>query len=286
MKRILALILALCLLSGCSLAVPGRSGGDKLTGFFVTVSRRDGDALVDHWDVSAAGMEMISNHDQAGKRLYAQFIGTPTEVFYEFPAGCGLSCFGYDVEEDGEITYRGNTISPEIDVTLEYHAGTETPYRMDAVVYGTGDPDLILSCNPVYQTPDGSVYVLGAETMRVATDMAGSAWQKRQERTDGKGCAYSLTIQRVVLPECYVITEMSGSHESLRRSEYAPGELPECYTPGADAAYLILEAQTGEDSVRSVYSPGDDNREMDTYYPGEYGLYIKGYTKIEWEGAK
>jgi len=25
---------------------------------------------------------------------------------------------------------------------------------------------------------------------------------------------------------------------------------------------------------------------MDTYYPGEYGLCIKGWTRIDWEGAK
>ena len=38
MKRIFALLLAICLLSGCSLAKPGKAGQDKLRGFFVTVS--------------------------------------------------------------------------------------------------------------------------------------------------------------------------------------------------------------------------------------------------------
>ncbi len=280
MKKLLAILLAVCLLSGCSLAVPGAVGEDHLTGFFVTVSREVDGTTVEFWDEEATGMKPISYHYLKGRKLYAERIeGDP--VTYELPEGCGLSCFGYDVEVNGEVTYRSNTVSPEIDVTLEYFMGTEIPYRMDAVVYGTGDPELVLTCNPVYQTPDGSVYVLSAEPGSFATDAVGSAWTGREARTDGKGCAYTLTIERVVLPECYVIIEMSEGHEPLRRSEYAPGALPEVYHPGADAAYLILEARSGEDTVRSAYSPGDET--MDTYYPGEYGLCIKGYTIIEWE---
>ena len=159
MKRIFALLLAICLLSGCSLAKPGKSGQDKLTGFFVTVSCRDGDTMVDLWDEEAIGMEMISNHDLAGQKLYARRIeGNP--VVYEFPEGCGLSCFSYHVEEEGQEPYRSNTISPEIEVTMEYHAGTEIPYRMYAELYGTKDTRAVIQMNPVYQTPDGEIYVL------------------------------------------------------------------------------------------------------------------------------
>ena len=97
MKRIFALILAVCMLAGCSLAKPGKSGQDKLTGFFVTVSHKDGDTMRDHWDADATGMEMISNHDLAGQKLYARRMeGDP--VVYEFPENCGLSCFSYHVE--------------------------------------------------------------------------------------------------------------------------------------------------------------------------------------------
>ena len=60
--------------------------------------------------------------------------------------------------------------------------------------------------------------------------------------------------------------------------------MPEEYVPGADAAYIILEARDGEATTRTVYSPGDEGSVMDTFYPGQYGLCIKGYTRIEWEG--
>lgn len=284
MKKLLAMILAVCLLSGCSLAVRNPAGEDRLTGFFVTVSRETEDGTtVDYWDEEATGMEMISYHYLKGRKLYAQRTGDDP-VIYALPEGCGLSCFSYDVTENGQVTYRNNTISPEIDVRLEHHAGTQTPYRMEAVVYGTGDPDLVLTCNPVYQTPAGEVYVLSAEPASFATDMAGSAWLGREEGENG--CAYTLTIEQVLLPESYVITEMSAEHQPLARYAYAPGQMPETYTPGSDAAYLILEARAGADTVRSVYSPGDSGTEMDTYYPGAYGLCIKGYTRIEWNNQE
>lgn len=283
MKRIFALLLAICMLSGCSLAKPGKSGQDKLTGFFVTVSCKEGDTMVDIWDEEATGMEMISNHDLAGEKLYASRIeGNP--VVYEFPEGCGLSCFSYHVEE-GREPYRSNTISPEIDAHLGFYAGTEMPYRMDAVVYGTRDSDAVICMNPVYQTPDGEIYVLSDKPMSydVAT-MDGCSASISQTGEDG--CTATLTIRHVVLPEKYVIIEMNEENQPLRQAEYVPGELPETYAPGSDAAYLILEARAGEDTTRTVYSPGDESTAMDTYRPGPYGLCIKGYTRIEWEGTK
>ena len=284
MKRIFALMLAICMLAGCSLAKPGKSGQDKLTGFFVTVSHKDGDTMVDLWDADAAGMEMISNHYLAGQKLYARRMeGDP--VVYEFPEGCGLSCFSYHVEEEGQEPYRSNTISPEIDAHLGFYAGTEMPYRMDAVVYGTRDSDAVICMNPVYQTPDGEVYVLSDKPMSydVAT-MDGCSATISQTGEDG--CTATLTIRHVVLPENYVIIEMNEENQPLRQAEFAPGGLPETYVPGADAAYLILEARAGEDTTRTVYSPGDESIAMDTYRPGQYGLCIKGYTRIEWEGTK
>lgn len=284
MKRIFALLLAVCMLAGCSLATPGKSGQDKLTGFFVTVSHKDGDTMRDHWDADATGMEMISNHDLAGEKLYAALNGSDP-VVYTFPEGCGLSCFSYHVEEEGQEPYRSNTISPEIDAHLGFYAGTEMPYRMDAVVYGTRDSDAVICMNPVYQTPDGEVYVLSDKPMSydVAT-MDGCSASISQTGEDG--CTATLTIRHVVLPEQYVIIEMNEENQPLRQAEYVPGELPETYTPGADAAYLILEARAGEDTTRTVYSPGDESTAMDTYRPGPYGLCIKGYTTIFWEGTK
>ena len=284
MKRIFALLLAICMLSGCSLAKPGKSGQDKLTGFFVTVSCKEGDTMVDIWDEEATGMEMISNHYLAGQKLYARRNeGNP--VVYEFPEGCGLSCFSYDVEENGEITYRSDTVSPEIEVTMEYHAGTEIPYRMYAELYGTKDTHAVIQMNPVYQTPDGEVYVLSDKPVSYDVATMDGCSNTLSQTIKDYGCTATLTIHQVVLPELYVVIEMDENNQPLGRYEFTPETMPGNYFPGPETAYIILES-VGEENVRSVYSPDDSISVMNTYYPGEYGLCIKGYTTIFWEGAK
>ena len=284
MKRIFALLLAICMLSGCSLAKPGKAGQDKLTGFFVTVSCRDGDTMVDIWDEEATGMEMISNHDLAGQKLYARRMeGDP--VVYEFPEGCGLSCFSYDVEENGEITYRSDTVSPEIEVTMEYHAGTDLPYRMNAELYGTKDTHAVIQMNPVYQTPDGEVYVLSDEPVSYDVATMDGCSNTLSQTIKDYGCTATLTIHQVVLPELYVVIEMDENNQPLGRYEFTPETMPGNYFPGPETAYIILES-VGEENVRSVYSPDDSISVMNTYHPGEYGLCLKGYTTIFWEGTK
>ncbi|MBE6951064.1 MAG: hypothetical protein E7451_06980 [Ruminococcaceae bacterium] len=287
MKKLFAIVLSVLMLAGCTLAKPGASGQDQLTGFFLTVSRKEGDTIVDYWDAEAAGMDFLSDHYMAGQKLYAEKReGDPLE--YVFPEGCGLYAFSFDaLDGSGEPLYRSSDSSPEIDTRVEYHVGSTTACRINATIYGEKGSNVVIAMNPVYQTPDGELYALSAEPVSVEVgSMEGFKLTQSQEGSDGEGCALELTVEHVVLPETYIIIEMNEENQPLRQSEYAPEAMPEVYTPGADAAYLILEARDGEDTTRTVYSPGDEVAEMDTYYPGEYGLCIKGYTRIEWEGVK
>ena len=286
MKKLFAIVLAVLMLAGCTLAQPGVSGQDQLTGFFLTVSRKEGDTIVDYWDADAAGMDFLSNHYMAGQKLYAEKReGEALE--YVFPEGCGLYAFSFDaLDENGEPLYRSSDFSPEIDAHVEYHMGSTTACRINATIYGEKGSDVVIAMNPVYQTPDGALYALSAEPVSVEVgSMDDFKLSHSQEGADGEGCALALTVEHVVLPETYIIIEMSGENQPLRQTEYAPENMPEQYISGSDAAYIILEA-AGETTTRTVYSPGDEGSEMDTFYPGQYGLCIRGYTRIEWEGAK
>ena len=293
MKKLIALILSLMMLTGCSLATAGTAGRHELVGVFVTVSREENGEKVDIWDEDAAGMKMISRHDLAGQKLYAKRVeGEP--VSYEFPAGCGLSAFVYDVYDENGNSFRSGTFSPEMDVqNVAYFAGDPSRYELEAVIYAMPDAKLYIQVNPVYQNPDGEVYVLSDKptSYMVAGGEGYSAiltqdYQADKGYTTYENSEIKLTLKYATLPQGYTVLEMDENHQLLRRAEFAPGELPETYTPGADAAYIILEAQAGEDATRTIYSPGDANAQMDTYYPGGYGLCIKGYTTIDWEGAK
>ena len=293
MKKLIAMMMALLMLTGCSLATPGAAGRHELVGVFVTVSREENGEKVEFWDEDAAGMKMISRHDLAGQKLYARKVeGEP--VSYEFPAGCGLSAFVYDVYDGNGNSYRSGTFSPEMDVqNVAYYAGDPSRYELEAVIYATKDAKLYIQANPVYQTPDGEVYVLSDKpTGYMVEGGEGFAAILTQDYKADKGyttyenSTVKLSVEYVTLPLHYAVLEMDEANQLLRRAEWAPGELPETYTPGADAAYIILEAQAGEETIRTVYSPGDASAVLDTYYPGEYGLCIRGYTTIDWEGAK
>ena len=288
MKKLIALILTLCLLCGCSLAMLGDGGEGELSGFFVTVTQRIDGEEVEIWDEDAAGMQMISRHDLAGQKLYAQFIGTTTMDYYEFPEGCGMACFTYAIYRDGEAMSRTTAQDPEI--AMEHfglHPGEPLRFEMEAVLYASQYTSADIQVNPVYQTKDGSVYVLGDKPIsyRVEGGKGFGTTMTSGAEQDGQ-TVIRVRVEQIVLPDTYVVIEMDENDNPLRKTEFTPGDLPESYTPGSDAAYLILEALAGEDTVRTVHSPGDEEAALDTYYPGRYGFCIKEYTKIEWEGAK
>ena len=291
MKKLIAIVLAVCLLSGCSLA----QGSDddfvmdhELTGMFLTLTV-DGE---DVWDEELAGMEPLHTFGMEGEKLYAERVVKDGRVTYEFPEGLGLSCFGYYVFSDVEgETYRNVAADPELmDSHLATRVSDGTTNELEVTIYATGDSNVALHMNPVYQTPEGEVYALGtAPGGWDAASMYGCSETLTQETRIKMGDetviggTVKLTIERVVLPESYIIIEMSGDNAVLKTAEYAPDAMPERYIPGPDTAYILLEA-AGEETVRTVYSPADESAVMDTFYPGAYGLCIKGYTRIEWEG--
>lgn len=298
MKKLIALLLAACLLSGCSLALESLDGDGivaehELTGMFLTLTVNNGDGTItDIWDPEQAGMEPLHVFAMEGKKLYAERVEEDGRVSYEFPEGLGLSCFAYYVfsDEEGE-TYRADTTDPELtDCNRSMHVSNGTTNTLEATIYATEDTNVALHMNPVYQTPEGEVYALGtapggwdAASMYGCSETLTQETRIKMGEEIVNGGTVKLTIERVILPETYIIIEMSGDNTVLKTTEYAPDAMPESYIPGKDAAYILLEA-AGEETVRNVYSPADESAVMDTFYPGAYGLCIKGYTRIEWEG--
>ena len=291
MKKLIAMLLTVCLLSGCSLAVSGQSVKGELVGFFVTVKLTDGDDSVQIWNEEAAGRGFFNDFSIGYKdrKLFAQ-RNDDASVPYEFPEGCGLSWFSYDGFKNGEPSYRSNFSSPEIAQTmLEYYPASVSHFEMEAVIYAVEGTEAVLYFNPVYQTATGEVYALNEDQPGIGVD-GQQTWSYslyQAEATKKGDLTYQnnkleLKLEYVVLPECYVIIEMDENSQPLRQAEFAPGQMPETYTPGGDAAYLILEARAGEDTLRYAYSPAEEDRNMDTFYPGDFGLCIKGYTTIQW----
>ena len=292
MKKMIAMLLAVCLLSGCTLAAETKDGADgQLMGFLLTVTLPGENSGQEIWDEDAAGMGFLADFPNEGQRLYAQ----KTEEGYAFPENCGLSCFGYYVfTENQEDSYRTSENDPELSDHHWYqHVGDGgSTYKLEANVYGIRDCGTQIQVNPVYQTADGEIYALATAPMTFdAGNLDGYAATISQEQKTElghittMGGSVTVNINSLVLPERYIVVEMDAENQLLKRTEFAPDAMPGEYIPGKDAAYIILEA-AGEQTVRTAYSPDDECVVMDTYYPGRYGLCIKGYTRISWEGVK
>ncbi len=310
-KRFFAAPLAMALgLGGCSLARDEEQTklplNDQLAGMYITMESETGE--IPAWDADTMGMEPLHSFQSEGEKLYADRVETPDTTddgvsdpkdSWAFPGDYGLSflVFYERATEESEGFWTGNR-DPEI---ADGHIGTKTGDKgtqteLEGTIYVSDtvkSGELSLFVNPVYQTPDGMLYALGtAPVGSDAATMGGTTQTLSQEAeitlANGvKTCGGTMTlhIERVTLPERYVVLEMGGENQVLRSAEYAPEEMPEVYTPGADTAYLILESRGAEKTVRTVYSPDDESKTMDTFSPGRYGICIKGYTRIEWEGS-
>lgn len=314
-KRMFALLLVLvCLISsGCSLA-SGESEAqtqgteDQLVGMLITMdhfleSTEDAYIEMPLWNAQTSGMaEPIHYISNEGKRLYAKLAEreyeadgeTYTTQTYEFPEGTGIPYMTFLMlgEEENE-TYWSYESGPEIsggerkiNVTDD-----ETAIEISGTIYVDENAvDLSLYLNPVYQTGSGEVYALGTSPVGFhAVSMSGCSQSISQQISvaigdvQTSGGSVTLMIEAVKLPEAYVILEMDEDHQLVNQMAYAPDEMPETYAPMADTAYIVVEACSGEEVSRTVYSPDDDSVRIESFYPADFGICIKGYTTIQWE---
>ena len=310
MKKFIVWILAACLLSGCQLATLSTGDGlpvnDQLVGMYITMSGDD-TSNIPAWDEEAMGMEPLHTFQSQGKKLYAQRVETPDVTDdgvsdprqnWQFPGDYGLTFITFYEPDDSLYGGFWNYVNdPELSGGRKHVKSSDdgTSIELEAIVYVADTVklhELTLYLNPVYQTPEGEIYALGTAPMGYdAASMYGNSETISQETSttlpDGiktTGGSVTLRMEKVVLPEVYVILEMDEHNQVIRTNEYTPEEMPETYTPGADAAYVILESRGTEKTVRTVYSPDDEVAVMDTFSPGRFGICIKGYTRISWEG--
>lgn len=319
-KKLFALLLTIiCIMStGCSLAAEGtKEAGDvpvtedQLVGMLITMdhfleSTEEAYIQMPLWNAQTSGMEDPLHYaSNQGKRLYAAVAdreyptqeGTYTSKVYEFPEGTGIAHMAFLVRENGEDEsyWSGNT-SEEISDVKRHFITTDgvSSIELSGTIYvSTEASDLALYLNPVYQTKDGEVYALGTYPMGYqAVSMGGTTETTTQEinasigEIETSGSTVSLTIEVIDLPEKYLILEMSEDNQVLKTTEFVPEEMPERYVPQIGTAYLVLEAHSGEGVARTVYSPSDTSKRMESFYPGDFGICIKGYTEIEWEAEK
>ena len=298
------------LLSGCQLARPEEQIADSLP---VTEDQIVG--ILISMDTMTPGIsDGLHLFSKEGERIYAEL----TEETYEtsdgsmgtthrfvFPEGSGFTFFGYRVaaemvpETDQDTDYWSSTIDDGIVMEKNsYNTVNEDSFvQLEAVIYVADTAtDLVLYPNPIYQTDSGKVYALGTSPSGLhAVSMydCSVAYSQNEttktngQNTDESGGYVKMTVKVIHLADSYRIIQMDNNHNVIQSQDYVPEEMPAEYIPDSNCGYIILEEYSeGNNVIRTVKSPDDNNQMLESFYPLESGICHKGHTQIKWEGVR
>ena len=293
--KVLALLLALCLLSGCSLARPEAEEGnglgqDRMIGVFITRDYLDlfdfESYLEDNLNTVMNGGGEISPEDveKYGGRLYAE----KTDEGYDFGIE-GMGAFCVQGEQDGVPYSASYNIGP---MSLNLHStvtdeGTEWDYSATVYVHCGGLEAFYT--NPVYQDSEGRVYLTaGMGISSEIVDGSSMSQTMNSEYTisaEGETQTYSMrvevTFMGAELPKSYRVLHMSKDSELLQTEDYTPETLPEELLPCEGAEYLIIETLNQDNVTRQVVSRDEDSCQI--FAPTEMeDIITQRWTDVVW----
>ena len=288
MKRIFALILLVCLLSGCQLASEEKHEDqrqDKLVGVFVTFEPMELGFDIEGWlndNPGALKDGDVTLEPGEGMAYQEKLPVTLSEEGWIVPGHEGISVGRYwngeywtGFSSEGICELNSNISATD--------AGDNI--AVEGTVYFPADAEVMLCTNPVYQTPEGEFYVIQGNSFDSAVETGSMSQSVKDEKTwTNDGTAYTFcaefktTVQGVELAEKVVLVWMDANHRELERAEYDPRELPESIE--ADCAYLIVEEITVANITRTLYQPEDE--QITVYYQGDQPWCLPKFTKLLW----
>ena len=278
-EKWMALVLALTLcLSGCTLAQPegtASSGRDRLIGAFVS----NGPLYI--------GTDGVPT-GQAGDRVDAV---QDAEGNWSFPGLDGVCAYWFKDTRDPENPFvRSGPIS---DSACGYTmADGEDRTDVSFTVWFSERAVVDCSVSPIYQTEDDQVYLIanghGVSFAPSGTDGVGSCSVSQTYDDGTKKEIQTVRVDAKVRPVPYriEIAAMRADDTPILRLGYAPGTLPESFSPPEGTAYLVV-AHLSEDGT------GSDRREIvpagqsyaTTYYALDNGFFGTQSTELIWPEA-
>ena len=283
MKKLIALILAVLLLTGCQLAsvemqeshifpmeeIP-ESPVNLLVGAFVTMEPMGQGVIVkipvtlsdDGWEVP--GYEGLSMGRYWNGEYWTSFSG---EGICELKSDSASGDEGERISMEGTISF---------------------PMESKVTTYA----------NFVCQTPEGEFYVIGTASGNSNVEIGLNAFNsdiqvgtRRHGIQDEKtwienGVPYTYTaffttvVRNVEVAEQVALIWIDEDYQELSRVEYAVEQLPESVTPAEGAALLIVEQDADGKIDSSVCQPGDE--QFSVYYQSEHPWCLAKCVTIQW----
>ena len=299
-KRLFAALACLGLLlgcAGCQLADPEAAETpepDRLIGAYVTREYVDlfdiEGYLADNLD-SLSDDVLISGEDASAYegRLWAQPVpqenGRPDD--WVFPVeGMGLYC--PTTVSDVESSVSTHMDQGVVSNGVHYYATDEGDrVELEFSLYYAGGAEVSFFCNPVYQTPDGRVYLTSGSGVSLdGSEMEpGNMWSvtfsdtasetEDSQTTQTAGDRVVCHIGIMFPPERVDLIQLDGDSRELRRDGYDAGAMPESVTADPACASVLVQTHerapdgtasvsrelvelTGENDAVTVFSVGED----------------------------
>ncbi len=325
-KRILlagiGLLLALSFLLGATVlplaaaeeaAVP--QGKDRLIGALITTDYLDlfdmEGYLQDHLaDLLQNNQVTAEDSEKYQGRLYAartEVTHTDPETGetftlpeFQFGDVKGVPFFYYEEErEHGTVTSLVNSSDGK-----NFFADTVSNFGNDKItlegtIYFTPSAEETFSCyvNPVYQSPDGSIYAVAGNGYSFSQDSPiseGGLWSTtlsedtsvyNGEETIAFSTSVKINLSVMYAPASIRLIQMDEENRLLDQKEYVPGQVPDRIAPDPKAAYLLLETvkqdpQGGEIVSREMFQPKDSG--FTSFYSQGDGPCLSQYTELAW----
>ena len=282
-KKIIAMCLCLgLLLSGCQLAQTEETKttqGDTLESP-VQIERLAGAYITLEPIVLEAGTDRIQAQKTSGE-----------DTRYAFPGVEGLLLASFWITEPENGGFWSMDCSPGLCSVLSSYNAIENGAEegLTATLYLTKEAGpQVCYLNPVYQGPDGEVYLKPADmgtstSINVIASKTLTATTTIEQEAGNLVNTTEITVNfiHVDLSQGLTVLEMDENHQILKTHTFAPGELPESLEPLGETAYILTEEQTASDTHRALY------QKEDTYFTALYRMddmiCAEAQCDLEWQ---
>lgn len=284
---ILAAVFLVAFLDGSAVRSDAAEEAGVLIGAYVSEEDLDLDDLI----VTATG-----KFQWKSGRIYAEQTGK-SWYFPTLDDGGGIFCA--QISEEGTdyptVVHFGGLGKARSRVNVSDADGIRTTdIDLSGEVYACGDEHRIFNFYPIYQTPDGSVYLTSGSSIGVSGDDGGSVshtlTSDKTESIGGKServrVKVAITVAARATPTKFTVAHMDEGDNLLKLEEFAPDALPESITPADGAAYLIGMScgfdRDGETAEYDICSRGDDGGLHTFRYRN--GSLTAVEIRVDWKG--
>ena len=312
-------ILLISALTGCQLAQEneGINEKDRLIGVFITPER------LNFYVFEESLFEVINkirnflgdgkiptddNTEKYPERYYAT-LETETitseetgeayeEEVYVFPIAGTLIDFVIEPETENHDSYPefvNDSLINDVAVGInDMDDGERVTLTGTIYAAASNESRALYSFCPVYQSPDGSVYLTEGASISGQMDPGGMHFAStikdpttvtENGKSTTKSISITLSVGAIFAPEKIVVLQMDEENTLLSRTEYEPDAMPESISMEPKAAYLIVETHkrdyTGQIIIsRTAY--GGDDEYFETFFARDDGFCEGHSTYIEW----